>query len=165
MGLYARTLRRLGHHKWMSALGIRLTAADRKVQQKTNGRVALMRWGFQPMLLTTTGRRTGQPRVQPLIYASVDGAFVVAATNFGQAHHPAWSGNLITEPNATVALRGKPEIPVRARLIEQQGEERERLWAAMVRQWPAYDTYAGRAGREIRLFLLTPVNTGAEPAT
>lgn len=172
MGLYARGLRRLGHYRWMAALGPRLVTADRKVQQRTNGRVSLMGRAFHPLLLTTTGRRSGQPRVSPLIHGTADGGFVVAGTNFGRPHHPAWTANLLAEPAAIVSVDGR-ETRVRARLVADAGPERERLWAAMTEVWPAYDTYAGRAGRAIRLFILEPVpdpapeplNESGQPAT
>ncbi|MGW0662479.1 nitroreductase/quinone reductase family protein [Streptodolium elevatio] len=161
MGLYARGLRRLGHTRWLAALGPRLVAADRKVQRRTRGRMSVMGRGFTQLLLTTTGRRSGQARVSPLIYAAADGGFVVAGTNFGQRHHPAWTGNLLAEPAAVVSVDGR-ETPVRARLVPDAGPERERLWAAMLRVWPAYDTYARRAGRPIRLFLLEPADGAAD---
>jgi deazaflavin-dependent oxidoreductase (nitroreductase family) len=163
MGLYARGLRKLGHYRWMAALGPHLVAADRRMQQRTRGRISLLGRSFQPLLLTTTGRRSGRPRVSPLIYASADGGFVVAGTNFGQKHHPAWTANLLAEPSATVSVDGTATA-VRARLIADEGPERERLWRAMTALWPAYDTYAGRAGRPIRLFLLTPAGDAPQDA-
>ncbi|MCF2532181.1 nitroreductase family deazaflavin-dependent oxidoreductase [Yinghuangia soli] len=163
MGWYVRTFKRLGRLRWVAALGPRIVAADRKLQVRTRGRRSLMGRSFNPMLLTTTGRRSGEPRVSPLIYAAVDGGYVVAGTNFGQRHHPAWSGNLLAEPAATISIDGR-ETAVRARLVEDQGPERDRLWAAMTALWPAYDEYAGRAGRPIRLFLLAPVADEANGA-
>lgn len=160
MGLYTRVLKRLGHRRWMAAFGRRMVPADRWVQRRTGGRVAMMGRGFDALLLTTTGRQSGQPRVSPLVYARVDGGFVVAGTNFGQPHHPAWTANLLAHPDATVSVGGESAAG-RARLVAD-GPERERLWRAMTAVWPAYDTYAARAGRPIRLFLLSPGEAAAD---
>ncbi|MDI2130461.1 nitroreductase/quinone reductase family protein [Yinghuangia seranimata] len=159
MGLYTRGLRKLGHYRWMARLGPHLVRADRRLQQRTKGRVSLMGRDFHPLLLTSTGRRSGLPRVSPLIYAPVEGGFALAGTNFGQRHHPAWTANLIAEPAAVVSVDGR-ETSVRARLITEDGPERELVWGALLKVWPAYDTYAARAGRPIRVFLLTPDAAG-----
>jgi len=85
---------------------------------------------------------------------------VVIGSNWGQAQHPAWSGNLLADPAATVTLDGR-RIPVRASLAT--GAERDRLLALALEVWPAYATYIERAGREIRIFRLAPVEP-AQPA-
>jgi deazaflavin-dependent oxidoreductase (nitroreductase family) len=89
----------------------------------------------------------------PLVYVPDGGAYVVTASNWGQAHHPAWSGNLLANPDATVQV-GRDTVPVRAEIVE--GEQREHLWSRLVEVWPAYDTYSARSGRGIRVFRLTP---------
>lgn len=104
------------------------------------------------MLLTTTGRKTGQPRINPLLYVRDGDAFVVIGSNWGQTTQPAWSGNLLAHPDAIVTLGGR-EIPVRA--THATGAERDRLFALLLTMWPAYETYVTRAGgREIRVFRL-----------
>jgi len=114
------------------------------------------------LLLTTTGARTGQPRTVPLIYAEHPAGYVVTASNWGQPHHPAWSGNLLANPDATVYVAGR-NIPVRARLVE--GTERRALWSLVTAIWPAYDTYATRSGRDIRVFLLEPRSSDRPQST
>jgi deazaflavin-dependent oxidoreductase (nitroreductase family) len=75
-------------------------------------------------------------------------------SNWGQAHHPAWSANLLAQPTARVIL-GDREFDVRAVLAT--GAERDRLWQLVQRIWPGYVAYANRAeGRQIRIFRLTP---------
>jgi deazaflavin-dependent oxidoreductase (nitroreductase family) len=103
---------------------------------------------------TTTGRRSGRPRTNPLTYARDGGDYVVVGSNYGKAHHPAWSANLIAEPRATIHIQGR-ELPVEAELVTDQ-DERQRLWTLMTRVWPAYDAYARRSGRQIRIFRLRP---------
>jgi deazaflavin-dependent oxidoreductase (nitroreductase family) len=106
------------------------------------------------LLLTVTGRRTGQARSVPLLYSPHGGEFLVVGSNWGERRHPAWSANLLANPEATVQVRGQ-EVPVLARHVT--GAERDKLWAELVLTWPGYDAYAERAGgRELRLFVLTP---------
>src|SRR6266511_1024705 len=77
---------------------------------------------------------------------------VVVGSNWGQAHQPAWSANLLADPQATVTLDSE-QIPVRATLVT--GPDRDRLWEALRAEWPAYRTYERRAaGRELRMFRL-----------
>jgi deazaflavin-dependent oxidoreductase (nitroreductase family) len=87
-----------------------------------------------------------------VLYSRADGDWVVTASNWGQPHHPAWSSNLIADPDATIEL-GPERIDVRATLAE--GAERDELWTLVTADWPAYDTYAARTDREIRIFRLT----------
>ncbi|GAA2369359.1 nitroreductase family deazaflavin-dependent oxidoreductase [Catellatospora methionotrophica] len=134
-------------------MGRFLVPADRAVAKLTKGRVVAL--GLLPtLILTTTGRKSGQPRTQPLLYVRDGDNFVVTGSNWGQQGHPAWSVNLIATADATVTLGGR-EIPVRGVLAE--GAERERLWQLLLTVWPAYATYQERAAnRVIRIFSLIP---------
>lgn len=145
--------RRLGHQKWFGATMRLLVPADRLVGRLTKGRVVA--FGLVPSLvLTTTGRRSGKPRSNPLLYVPDGDAYVVIGSNWGQQHQPAWSLNLLAQPAAEIDVRGR-RIQVRAEPIS--GDERERLFARLVDEWPAYRTYVERAGgREIRVFRLVP---------
>jgi deazaflavin-dependent oxidoreductase (nitroreductase family) len=76
----------------------------------------------------------------------------VIGSNWGQRHHPAWTGNLLAKPEATVTIQ-EDHIPVRAELAT--GVERDRLWRLATGLWPAYTTYQDRAdGRDLRVFRL-----------
>lgn len=151
--------RRLGHHKWFGATLRLLVPADRLVGRLTRGRVVAL--GLVPSLvITTTGRRSGKPRSNPLLYVPDGDAYVVIGSNWGQQHQPGWAMNLLAQPAAEVDVKGR-RIPVRAEVAT--GAERERLWRLLVTEWPAYRTYVERAGtREIRIFRLVPVG---EPPT
>jgi deazaflavin-dependent oxidoreductase (nitroreductase family) len=155
-------VRRLGHRLWFARVGRTvLVPSDRLVARLTKGRVVAL--GLVPcFLITTTGRRSGLPRRQPLLYARDGDGFVVMGSNWGQHHHPAWSANLLAHPEATVTVGGQ-DIPVRATLVT--GAERARLRGLLVELWPAYATYERRAGRRhLRLFRLDPVGRPAGPA-
>lgn len=160
MSPLAALARRLGHRAWFGAVVRPLVPADRFLGRLTRGRVVAL--GIAPSLvLTTTGRRTGRARSNPLLYVPDGDGYAVVGSNWGQSGPPAWSLNLLADPHATVAVRGRV-IAVRARLIT--GPDRERLWRLLVRQWPPYETYAKRVGeRDIPLFLLEPVDQPAGP--
>jgi len=129
-----------------------MAGVDTWLVHKTRGKVGFAKFfGLDTLLLTTIGRKTGEPRQVPLAFARRGRDFIVIASNFGQAHHPAWSANLIANPEATVELAGR-KVTVRARLIT--GAERSELWAHLAEIWPAYDSYDERTDRDIRVFLL-----------
>ena len=143
----------LGSYRWFARTGRALVPVDRFVTRVTKGRI--IAYGFLPsLILTTVGRKSGQPREQPLGYVPDGGGFVVIGSNWGQAAHPAWSANLLAHSQAVVRIKGR-DIPVDATLVT--GPERDRLWALLLRVWPAYQTYAERAPhRTLRIFKLIP---------
>ncbi len=152
--------RRAGHHRWFGAAARLLVPADRVVGRLTRGRVVAL--GLIPSLvITTTGRRSGRPRSNPLLYVPDGDAYVVIGSNWGQTQQPGWAMNLLAEPAAEVDVKGR-RVPVRA--DPATGAERERLWSLLVTEWPAYRMYVQRAGgREIRIFRLVPTGRGAPP--
>lgn len=131
-----------------------LMPLDRKVLLRTNGRrTALGPMGAPTMLLETIGRKSGQPRLSPLLFAREGDSIIVVGSNFGQEHHPAWTGNLIANPDATV-IAGGARIPVKAVLLE--GEEAETAYREMIEVTSVYAEYRKRTDRAIRVFRLTP---------
>jgi deazaflavin-dependent oxidoreductase (nitroreductase family) len=134
-----------------------LMPLDRRLLVRSNGRrTVLGPIGAPVMLLETTGRKSGQPRVSPLLFVRDGSSILVVGSNFGQAHHPAWTGNLLTNPSA-VAVVGGQRIPVTATLL--QGEQAEAGYAKMVELASTYAAYRGRTDRQIRVFRLTPTVT------
>jgi deazaflavin-dependent oxidoreductase (nitroreductase family) len=164
MSRLAAGLRALGHRRWFAVLGRRLVPADRALGRLTRGRTVALRMGGLPsMLLTTTGRKTGLARTQPLLYAADGDGYAVIGSNWGQPHQPAWALNLVADPRAVVTLAGR-RVPVRASLAT--GAERGRLLGLLLAMWPAYETYRQRAGeRDLMVFRLAPaggdLTTGA----
>lgn len=131
-----------------------LMPLDRRLLVRSNGRrTVLGPIGAPVMLLETIGRRSGQPRLSPLLFARDGGHVVVVGSNFGQEHHPAWTANLIANPSA-VAVVGGQRIPVRATLLD--GDEAEAAYQKMVDLASTYSAYRGRTDRRIRVFRLTP---------
>lgn len=156
--MLGRVTRRLGHHRWFGKAARLLVPADRVVGRLTRGRVVAL--GLIPSLvITTTGRRSGKPRSNPLVFVPDGDAFVVIGSNWGQTQHPGWAMNLLADPTAEVDVKGR-RVAVRAEWAS--GAERERLWQLLVTEWPAYRTYVQRAGgREIHIFRLAPTGRGA----
>ncbi len=105
------------------------------------------------LLLTTTGRRSGQPRIAPVVYLEDGERLIVIGSNAGNANAPAWALNLRAHPDAQVDIKGR-QRHVRARVAE--GEERERLWHAMNEQYAGFEDYRQRTSREIAVFVLDP---------
>ncbi|AJC57737.1 nitroreductase/quinone reductase family protein [Streptomyces sp. 769] len=129
-----------------------IPALDRAVHRLSGGKTLLSTRMLPGVVLTATGARSGRPRRTPLAcMPQDDGGWLLIGSNFGRPGHPAWTGNLMKNPEAEVSWRGR-DIPVRARLLT--GEERERAWRAAVAFWPPYAAYQARVEREIRLFRL-----------
>ncbi len=111
--------------------------------------------------LTTTGRRSGEPRSVTLYaFDAGDEALVIVGSRGGAVRDPAWALNLRAEPSATVGL-GREERAVRAREVEP-GDQRDRLWAFVCEAFPLYVTYQRRTKRLIPLFVLEPVVAAAD---
>jgi deazaflavin-dependent oxidoreductase (nitroreductase family) len=107
------------------------------------------------LLLTTTGRKSGNPRPAPLLYGETGGSYVIIASKGGLPTHPVWYLNLQANPNCELMVGPKP-VTARARVAE--GEERERLWQQMATMYPPYTEYQERAGaRTIPVVVLDPV--------
>ena len=107
--------------------------------------------GSTVLLLTTKGRKTGEPRTTPLIYAQDGDRYVIVASKGGAPEHPGWYRNLAKNPD--VELQVKDDVfPARARTAE--GDERERLWRKANEVWPHYDEYAEKTDREIPVVVL-----------
>lgn len=123
----------------------------RAIYEKTDGRLMARLAGIEMLLLTTTGRKTGQPRTQPLACFHDGDDVVVVASNNGLEHDPAWWKNLEARPQAEVRL-GRDRFRVRAELAT--GSDRERLWPWLVERNPAYARYERRTSREIPVVLL-----------
>ena len=147
---FLKVAQTIGRQPWLPKAGPYYARVDSAVQRVTGGRFSPMRLaGLTSILLTTTGRKTGLPRSIALLAVPDGGSLIVIGSNFGRSGHPAWSANLKTNPEATVHLRGHA-FPVTATLLD--GAARETAWQTATRTWPAFDVYAARAGRQIRVF-------------
>jgi deazaflavin-dependent oxidoreductase (nitroreductase family) len=131
-----------------------LPRADALVLRVTGGRRTFANHAVPTLVLTTAGRVSGLPRSSPLCYLRDGADLVVVGTNWGQAHHPAWTANLLAEPRARVMVDGQV-IPVVGRLVaEPEWELLYRRFEGMAVNYSSYRAWAG--GRVPRLFRLSP---------
>lgn len=126
---------------------------DRFVNRLSGGRFVVSQLLVPVLVLTTTGAKSGLQRESPLA-TLVDGdVFYVVGSNFGTEKHPAWSANLLANPEASVAFRGR-RYDVKAHLLDD--EEKAAIWPKLLTVWPTYDSYVERSGRNLRVFRLEP---------
>lgn len=131
-----------------------LPRADLLLQRLSRGRWSISAaTGVRVILLTSTGRRSGLPRVTPITYVEHDGAYFVVGSNWTQDFDPAWAHNLAANPAAELELNGR-KFAVKARRIA--GAEREEVWPHLVRLWPLYGYSATKTTRELPVFRLDP---------
>ena len=114
----------------------------------------IWREGSTVLLLTTTGRKTGNETTTPLIYSLEGENPVIVASKGGTPEHPGWYLNLSKEPAVEVQIEGD-RFGARARTAE--GDERERLWRMMNGIWSHYDEYQTKTDREIPVVVLERV--------
>lgn len=127
---------------------------DDAVTRMTHGRhtVPELLAGLPVLDLTTTGRKSGQPRTSHLISVPIGADLALLGTNFGQARTPAWVLNLEADPTAAVRYRDVT-LPVRARPATE--DERAEVMARSVGIYGGYEKYEKRiTGREVRVFVL-----------
>jgi deazaflavin-dependent oxidoreductase (nitroreductase family) len=118
---------------------------------QTNGQDGHIWRGVPTLLLTTTGRKSGEKRMLPLIYGKDGDRYLVVASKGGHPDHPAWYKNLVDEPTVEVQV-GPDKFRGRARTANH--DERPRMWRTMVKIWPDYDKYQANTQREIPVVIL-----------
>ena len=107
------------------------------------------------LLLTTTGRKSGERYIFPLFYGETgDGGYIVVASKGGAPTHPGWYRNLVANPEVEVQV-GTQKTKARARTAT--GDERTRLWQKALEFWPPYADYQQKTEREIPVVVLDPV--------
>jgi deazaflavin-dependent oxidoreductase (nitroreductase family) len=103
------------------------------------------------LLLTTTGARTGQPRINPLVYTRDGDHYVVIASKGGAPTNPDWYHNLAANSEVTVEV-GAERFPAQARIAG--GEERDRLYEAQAARMPGFAEYQRKTTRRIPVIVL-----------
>lgn len=113
--------------------------------------------GAPMLLLTTTGAKTGQPRISPLVHGTTaDGKHVVYASKAGAPDDPDWFRNLSANPEVTVEV-GDSAYRARARVTS--GEERDQLFREQVARMPQFGEYAANTERVIPVVVLEPISS------
>jgi len=117
------------------------------------GRVGGRFEGAPMLLLHSTGARSGEARVHPMMYLRDGDRYLVFASKAGSDSHPAWYHNLVANPDATIEV-GDEQVAVRA--TELQGAERDEFFAEQARRYSAFADYAAKTERVIPVMALTP---------
>lgn len=103
------------------------------------------------LILTTTGRKSGETRKTPLIYQEHDGDYLVVASMGGADEPPAWYLNLEANPQVGVQVK---DDKFKARARTATADEKPEMWKKMAATWPDYDTYQKKTDREIPIVVL-----------
>jgi deazaflavin-dependent oxidoreductase (nitroreductase family) len=114
--------------------------------------------GAPVLLLHTTGARSGEERVHPLMYLPDGGRYLLFASAAGVVRSPAWYWNLVTNPDASIEV-GDEHVAVHA--VELTGEERDAQYAEQARRYPQYADYQRSTTRVIPVVALVPEPVGA----
>jgi deazaflavin-dependent oxidoreductase (nitroreductase family) len=109
--------------------------------------------GAPLLLLHSTGAKTGQARVNPMMYQADGDNFAVFASKAGAPTNPDWYHNLVANPRASVEV-GDRTVDVVARIAE--GEDRDRLWSRQKELYPGFADYEAKTTREIPVVILEP---------
>jgi deazaflavin-dependent oxidoreductase (nitroreductase family) len=122
-----------------------------KQYKETGGEVGHEWQGTQTLLLTTTGRKSGEPRELPLIYGRRGDDYLIVASKGGADTPPAWYVNLTADPEVEVQVKDER---FKAQAREATPDEKPELWSTMTAEWPAYDEYQQKTEREIPVIVL-----------
>jgi deazaflavin-dependent oxidoreductase (nitroreductase family) len=147
----ARAARLVTRVPWLQTRVSRLQAVALRASRGRIRRSFLFAGGMTVLSLTTTGRRSGQPRTTTVAYMRDGDNFVVTGVNLGSERPPNWVLNLEANPAAEIEVDGE-RIGVRAR--RASGEEGQRLWAHWLEKLPATASFQRISGREIPVIVL-----------
>ena len=119
--------------------------------EETDGEEGHDWMGTTVLVLTTTGRRTGEKRKSALIYRPYGDGYLVVASNGGADTPPAWYLNLQAAPAVEVQVRADRFA---ATACTATAEEKPDMWRTMTAAWPQYDEYQTKTDREIAVVVL-----------
>lgn len=109
--------------------------------------------GTQTLILATTGRKSGEQRLTPLIYGQQGRDYLIVASNGGAEAHPAWYFNLEANPEVGIQVWGEKR---HGRARTATPEEKAAWWSIMTKEWPDYDVYQTKTDRPIPLVVIEP---------
>lgn len=148
---------------WFRRVGPRVMPPfERLMARLSGGRVTASGLLVPSLVLHTVGARSGQPRSTELMYCPDGDTYLVTGSNFARGDHPAWTYNLMKNPDASITVRGRA-VAVRAELVPDA--EREAVWGTIQRQWPGYRKYEVASGRVLRIFRLIPSPGSPSPSS
>ena len=126
------------------------------IYRTTDGRIGHRVLGVPTLMLTTTGRRSGQPRTNSLVYARDGGDYLLVASKGGSDSPPAWLLNLVADPKVGIQV-GRERLDAVARVIEPSDPDYERVWKlANDNNKDRYTAYQQQTSRPIPVVAITP---------
>lgn len=140
-------------------VGRRLYPVHIWIYRRTEGRIGHHSFMGPMLLLTTTGRKSGQPRTTPLLYMPDGEHFWVVGSNGGRDQTPNWLRNLEANPDARVQA-GRRCVQVRAEIL--RGEAKAAVWGRLKAHYAGWDRYQQETPRELPAVRLSP---HAEPSS
>jgi deazaflavin-dependent oxidoreductase (nitroreductase family) len=117
------------------------------------GKVGGMFAGAPLLLLHTTGAKSGQPRVNPLMYQDLDGSYAIFASKAGAPSNPDWYYNVVANPSVSVEI-GSETIDCSARVADTA--ERQPIWDHQKATFPQFAEYEAKSGRDIPVIIVEP---------
>ncbi|WP_018252674.1 nitroreductase family deazaflavin-dependent oxidoreductase [Salinispora mooreana] len=119
--------------------------------RENGGQVGGQFAGAPLLLLHTVGAKSGQPRLNPMMYQKLDRGYAVFASKAGAPSHPDWYHNLRAHPQVKAEI-GTDTLDLVARVAA--GDERERIWSAQKDAFPGFAEYEAKTTREIPVVVL-----------
>lgn len=119
------------------------------------GRVGGQFEGAPLLLLHNRGARSGEARINPMVYQDLGGSYAVFASFAGAPKHPAWYHNLVANPDVEIEV-GTSRVRVTARVLE--AAERETVWAKQKQDMPVFAQYEAKTDRTIPVVVLEPAS-------
>lgn len=123
---------------------------------ETGGEDGYLWRGYPTIVLTTTGRKSGDLRRNALIFGRDGDDYILVASYGGRPNHPLWYLNLVAEPSVTIQDRADVVRGVAETVPE--GDERDRLWAQMVALFKNYGEYQDKTDRRIPVVRVRPAS-------
>jgi deazaflavin-dependent oxidoreductase (nitroreductase family) len=155
---WRRVIQKLAATGWASwFLSRTLRHLDRPFLHLSHNRVSLtsLLTGLPVVVLTSTGAKSGLPRITPLVGIPDGDSVVLVASNFGSDSHPSWYYNLHAHPQATLTVEGRTGTYFAREAV---GDEREHYWSKAVELYRGFESYRQRSsGRVIPILILSPM--------
>ncbi len=121
---------------------------------ETGGEDGYMWRGYPTLVLTTTGRKSGDLRRNALIFGRDGDDYILVASYGGRPQHPLWYLNLVADPSVTIQDRA--DVVPGTASTEPEGDSRDRFWSQMVAIYPPYEDYQAKTERRIQIVRVRP---------
>ncbi|HEY4428819.1 MAG TPA: nitroreductase family deazaflavin-dependent oxidoreductase [Solirubrobacteraceae bacterium] len=126
-----------------------------RLYEATDGRIGHNTIGVPTLLMGSTGRRSGRPRRNALVYAKDGSNYVVVASNGGSDQPPGWLFNVQAKPEVEIQV-ARSKSPGTARVVQRGDEDYERLWQLVnANNKGRYDAYQTQTSRPIPMVVLS----------